>query len=84
MWRRLMASLAVAAVAVLLVATPRGASAADKKNSDQTVRSVQGTVTDANDNAVDGPWSSSRIPERFRFARSSPRTTEHTIFTAQP
>ena len=54
MWRRLMASLAVAAVAVLLVATPRGAAAADKKNSDQTVRSVQGTVADANDNAVDG------------------------------
>ena len=48
MCRRLMASLAVAAVAVLLVATPRGAFAADKKNSDQTVRSVQGTVTDAN------------------------------------
>ena len=41
-----MASLAVAAVAVLLVATPPSAFAADKKNSDQTVRSVQGTVTD--------------------------------------
>ena len=54
MWRRLMAYLAVAAVAVLLIATPQGALAADKKNSDQTVRSVQGTVTDAGDNAVDG------------------------------
>jgi len=42
----------VAAMALLVFAA--SAFAASKKGEDQNVRSVQGTVTDANDNAIDG------------------------------
>ena len=42
----------LAAVALLVCAA--SAFAASKKGEDQNVRSVQGTVTDASDNAIDG------------------------------
>ena len=42
----------LAAMALLVCAAP--AFAASKKGEDQNVRSVQGTVTDASDNAIDG------------------------------
>jgi geranylgeranyl pyrophosphate synthase len=42
----------LAALALLLCAAT--AFAASKKGEDQNVRSVQGTVTDASDNAIDG------------------------------
>lgn len=42
----------LAAMALLVCAA--SAFAASKKGEDQNVRSVQGTVTDANDNAIDG------------------------------
>jgi hypothetical protein len=40
--------------AMALLASAATAFAASKKGEDQNVRSVQGTVTDANDNAIDG------------------------------
>lgn len=42
----------IAAMALLVCTT--GAFAKAKKGEDQNVRSVQGTVTDADDNAIDG------------------------------
>ncbi len=51
--RRLAGRFVVVVAAVGLLGMPAGA-AANKKNPDQGLRSVQGTVSDANDNTVDG------------------------------
>ena len=48
-----MGRLGVFVALAMLVIAP-GASAASKKGEDQNVRAVQGTVSDADDNAVDG------------------------------
>jgi|SRR5579864_4302747 len=53
MYRKWIGRLAVMA-GVLLVLSATAANAASKKGEDQNVRSVQGTVSDANDNAIDG------------------------------
>jgi hypothetical protein len=53
MHRRLLCRFGLIAAMTLLACTA-SAFAASKKGEDQNVRSVQGTVTDANDNPIDG------------------------------
>ena len=53
MRRNLMGGMAMVLAAVLLFGTGN-LTAAKKKGDDQNVRSVQGTVSDAENNAVDG------------------------------
>jgi hypothetical protein len=53
MSRSVICRVGVLAVAVLLLTTA-SAFAPGKKGEDKNVRAVQGTVTDANDNPVDG------------------------------
>jgi hypothetical protein len=52
MYRKLISSLSILTVGLLLVGLT--GAFAQKKGTEQNVRSVQGTVTDANDNAVNG------------------------------
>ncbi len=53
MYRGLRCRVVLIGAMALLVCTA-GAFAASKKGEDQNVRSVQGTVTDASENAIDG------------------------------